>query len=293
MDSAEDLETYQAFMLGGGNNRDGNSSSKKKKNKKIQHSSAPSPTVPRKATPNPRHQQTAQRQKTRKQYWQILNAFRKTLKEDWLDVDDHLEQVVASIVHLRDRINLTSKQLWRCQNTPTPVASRGGAGGFGFRKRSPGAVGHLTLDDLEMALSHGLIQHEKMLSGARKLVSSMNQAQEALGRRFDELLIYHLEIGYVVAEDEELAFFAVNSVEWCREVYAEMADELYRKQCLVQKLADSVGDGLIYKENQFLNDDNNPMKVAEKCLKDCARGGSKKNQEYLSELLSATPWEDM
>lgn len=291
MDSNEDMEAYQAFMLSGGNNRASNSAKKNKK-KKGQQSTTPSPAVPRKAaTPNT-NSQTVKRQKTKKQYCQILNAFRRTLKEDWLEVDDHLGQVVASIVHLRDRIHLTSKQLWRCHDTPKSLSSRGSSSN-GFRKRSPGVIGHLTIDDLEMALSHGLIQHEKMLSGARRLVSSMNQAQEALGRRFDELLIFHLEIGYVVEEDEELSFFATNAVEWCREVYTEMANELYRKQCMVQKLADSVGDGLIFEENQFLDEENDPIKVAEKCLKGWARGGSKKNQEYLSGLLSATPWEDM
>ena len=162
-------------------------------------------------------------------------------------------------------------------------------------------MGFVTKDDLELALSHGLMQHEKMIAATRTVVSSLNQAQEALGRRLDELYMFHLEVSPMLPELEspeeeyDLILFAEQVVHWSQTVYTELADELYRKQTIVHTLANSVTDGLLYKESDedSYDDEKNPRKVASKCLQAWPRGGSEEKSKDLANLLAATPWNEV
>ena len=312
-DSSDDMQAaFQQFMLSGGrkakqSNQESSGTKKKKKGRNtpqlLQVETSPSPSVS--VSDGKANQHSIQRHKIRKQIWQILNGFQKVLKEDWLDADDHCGKVLASIVNLRERIRKTSKYLWEYQEfgpqQPSSLSKRSG-----YRTYPPGnaALGFLTEADLELGLSHGLIQHEKMLAGLRKLISSLNQAQEALGRRLDELLIFHLDMSSLIfqgMQDKEeqdnyydLQCFVAHVVHWCQQVYSCLAVELFRKQQLLHAVLESaMSDTLLYHEDiGNIDDDSSPIKVAEKCRSEWARGGSvEEDREYFVSLMNATPWE--
>ena len=56
---------------------------------------------------------------------------------------------------------------------------------------------YLQINDLQLALSHDLEQHEKMLVGLRSLMSNLAECHDALGRIVDSLWQYHFEVGQV------------------------------------------------------------------------------------------------
>jgi hypothetical protein len=209
----------------------------------------------------------------------FTNAFHGTLVRDWLEVDENLGQVMASIANLRERCWLTShlvvKQKQQ-QSRNSSWSSRGSSmnmlrnnrtnpnnndndsfrqkplwKGHGFRADAQKTA--LPEDDLELALSHDLLQHERMLAGARKLIHSLGEAQEALGRRLDELLLHHMEtyryLDYSMTAEGFVAFEGICSrVDHCQQLYSQSSKELYRKQSLAAQVFDSVADNLLYRE---------------------------------------------
>lgn len=299
---------FQQFMLSGGGNKntDGASSGtgKKKKNQgTLEKNLQSEQSVVSKNSPSQEHKNSLQQNKTRKRYRQILEAFQKTLKEDWMDVDDHLGDVMASIVNLRERIRMSSKHLWKweqnlCSQAPPEYQ------GFAYRNypsySNDIVLGHLIKDDVELALFHALSQHEKMLAGSRRLLSSLNQAQEVLGRRLDELVKFNLDANQYLcggeeSELKELELFASQVVDWSRQVYIALAKELHRKQELVQNVLDSATDHLLFQEDDeiILDDDDDelsPMEIAEKCHRFWPRGSDGESSD-LAELLVSRPWQ--
>jgi hypothetical protein len=257
--AADDDEAMQAafaaFMLGGKTQQ--------------QQVSSPSPS----SSQSPRISQTQSFfNKALRKYQPIVNACHGTLVRDWLEVDDNLAQVMHSIANLRERCWLTSRLLVKQEQ-----ASRGGIRNIRASMRSRGSSdsssssnsnsnpwkGHgfrmdpqktaLPGDDLELALSHDLLQHERMLSGARKLIHSLGEAQDALGRRLDELLWHHMDT-YRLLDDSitpegSLAFEgAAVKVDECQQLYSQTSRELYRKQHLAVQVLDSVQDTLLFRE---------------------------------------------
>jgi uncharacterized protein YfiM (DUF2279 family) len=211
--------------------------------------------------------------KALRKYKPITNAFHGTLVRDWLEVDDNLGQVMASIANLRERCWLTSrlvsKQKQQQQSKNSWSSREGGMNmlrsnpskntirqkpswkGHGFRVDAEKMT--LAEDDLDLALSHDLLQHERMLAGARKLIHSLGEAQEALGRRLDELLLHHMEtyryLDYSMTPDGFVAFEGICSrVDHCQQLYSQSSKELYRKQSLAAQVFDSVADNLLYRE---------------------------------------------
>lgn len=227
--------------------------------------------------------------KVEKKYWQILNAFQGTLKRDWLEVDDNLEGVVSSIYNLRSRIYMESRQLYRMKNRSIYKWN-----GCGYRANGEGG---LTVDDVELAMSHDLLQHEKMMAGARMLLSSLSEAQEALGRRLDELLLHHMDALYLVQNSMTLEVpdsmqTIMASVDKLQQVFTSLALELYRKQLLVQEVLDAFNDDLFFRDDDDDEDadamDVNPRRVADKCLREWPRGSkaSHVNATILDGLLT-------
>lgn len=215
--------------------------------------------------------------KALRKYKPITNAFHGTLDRDWWEVDDNLGQVMASIANLRQRCWLISSRLGVAKQQKQSWISKsreGGGGGMSIAHQKPSWKGHgfrvddapktaraalLTeTDDLELALQHDLLQHERMLAGARKLLHSLGEAQEALGRRLDELLLHHVET-YRYLDDPVVAATAdgygyvafegiCGRVDRCQLLYAQSSKELYRKQSLAAQVFDSVVDSLLYRE---------------------------------------------
>jgi hypothetical protein len=143
-----------------------------------------------------------------------IKSFQRVLVNDVLETDDRLEQFILSILNLRERIWKTSLL------SATKLGSESNRirrMRYGYRF---GSSNVLTSEDLELTIDHDLIQHEKMMSTCRKLLSSLGQSVESLGRRLHDL-------GF----DEE-----------CHVFYIEVSKELYRKQQLAAQLFDSAND---------------------------------------------------
>lgn len=256
---------FEQFMMGGGK--------KKKKN-------TTTITTTRKHNSNNNEKQVLLK-KAEKQYWTILNAFRGTLERNWMHADDQLEQLVASISNLRGRTRMESRYLYMEKSKTMKPWSAGG-----YRRGAVNESG-LTRDDVELALSHDLLQHEKMMAGARTLLSSLSDAQEALARRLDEWMLHDMDTLHLMQSlgDVETSPSSLETVmgatDKLQDVFASLALELYRKQLLIQSLLDAVNDDLLVRNDDDDDDDDekddlgmdvNPRRVAEKCLREWPRG---------------------
>jgi hypothetical protein len=257
--------SFAAFMLHGKQNV--NSSSQ-----------VPSSSPPPQSPQSPQsHASTTAFAKVIRKYKPITNAFHGTLVRDWLEVDDNLGQVMHSISNLRERCWLTSRLVVKQEQSrnrssrsmlrnnrsdrnvisdPTVISdpniiSKPSWKGHGFRVDPQKTA--LAGDDLELALSHDLLQHERMMAGARKLIHSLGEAQEALGRRLDELLLHHMEtyryLDESITPEVFLAFEGIAiKVDQCQQLYSLSSKELYRKQSLAALVFDSVQDDLLFRE---------------------------------------------
>jgi hypothetical protein len=132
--------------------------------------------------------------------------------------------------------------------------------------------------DVELALSHDLIQHEKMMDGLRGLFANLSECHEALLRHLDEMTKHHLETesecfefqNYCDVDNSDVSDGddgddggggdIQNCQEWnefaslekaaglsaiMQDIMAMLSMELYRKQCLAYTILETVGDDLI------------------------------------------------
>lgn len=202
----ESQQAFQDFMLGG----------------RGKHSPAAA-SLPAKKTPTP----SKKNRKASRSHGPTMKAFQGRVQE-WKDLDDQLYQVLNSIVNLRNRIWWETKSLSQSN-------SKKAWQGNGYRSRDGSSL--LLSEDIQLALSNDLLQHERMLLAARTLVSSMAQMQEAMGRRLDELYQILLDGN----EESEI-------LDQALQVYRFLGEDLYRKQLLVAKTVDSCHNGLLYIE---------------------------------------------
>lgn len=199
------------------------------------------------ATPSPVKSSSTSPEKkqlsSKKKQESVFRAFQGRL-EEWKDLDGQLEQVVGSIANLRDRV------VWECLEKQNEEEKEWA--GYGFRSSSC-----LSKEDVELALTHDLLQHERMLSGARGLISSLARVQDALGRRLDEWMMMELEDPQGGGE----------RLDECQQVYSLLAQELYRKQELVKQLLDSCHDGLLVgNRDQVFRKGGSPQTIARRCV---------------------------
>ena len=232
------MEAYQAFLLGGGK------------------SPPPTPSSPHLRTPHqtPGNQtpRTGGGSSTKKKRTKPFKQGLRGRAEDWKDADAQLEQVVGSIANLRDRIWWEQGQLVAMEEDGRPKAWKD----MGYRKSG---TTDLLKEDVRLALAHDLLQHERMLAACRKLIASLAQAQEAMGRRLDEWMTTALE-------DYDRPPEEVREEEDAQELYVFLAEELYRKQRMVQELLDSCHDGMLVPDaTENLREPGNPRSVARRC----------------------------
>lgn len=192
-----------------------------------------------------------------KRFGPIVRAFRGRV-EEWVQADKQLNNVLNSILNLRNRIWWEKKKLDESNRTQNAWQ------GSGFR---PCNHSFLLKEDLESALSHDLLQHEKMLSGLRTLISSMAQAQDGMGRRLDEFF-----------QMEALTDDAQNILDAMLQVFHFLGEELYRKQGLVSRVMDSCHDGILDYGMQDEKLDGNPRSVAKQCYNGWLSRHARKNE---------------
>lgn len=175
------------------------------------------------------------------------------------------------------------------------------------------------VDDLELTLSHSLLMHEKMMATLRKpLLPLLHEAQETLGRRLQDCMAVVEECcvadiydddAHIVDDNDNPENDHDNNLEWrnrlqadlqkCHELYRALAQEVYRKQDLIQLcILDTVQDGLlvVLQNNNSESDDwttNPPLQAsgggADWCSAQWSRQGKAsvlyKFRDYLLDLI--------
>lgn len=351
-DEAEKQQrAFQEFMLSGGGGGGGRSSgggknkTNSKKKKQQYHRPPPSPSLKTPATSTPtttrnnnnkdnsggdKIQQSRYSNSNKKFITTKYRAYQRTLYE-WLETDNQLERVVDSVHNLRKRCWNTSKSLAMMMMGREEEKRQEGEfygncvsihhwKNYGYRAFSTGLgsgygglTGSLTIDDLQVTLTDELVQHEKMMSLCRKLLSQLAQNQEAMGRRLDEIMILEMDTimtDYYDRQEEEdyddcsVDMNGLMKGEECRQLYAATARELYRKQTMAQSLFDSVDGSLLlyYYSESELGDSNDKggrqelsssvsgssssRRVADKCAKQWSRNCDKSELNEYSTYLN-------
>jgi len=243
---------FKRFLLGEGNSTPSISSP--------QTCTASSPRMPS-STP------TNVIKRTEKKYLNLFKAFKGILEGEWLNVDDSLFDTVSSISNLRQRIYWESKQLKELSKNTYSIKLRSS-----FRQ----ARVHLLKEDVELALSRDLNKHEQMMTGVRNLMSNLNQAQETLGRRLEEIFLLVLN----TQKDDIVVNESFNmTVIQLEDLYHQLTAELYRKQELSCRLLESANDQLFAVDedrlDNFVDESNSPRRVAQSITRSWSRKSEK------------------
>jgi len=293
-DDAEKMRlAFEAFMLTGKKppteekNNDPSSScatstlstkSKKKKKKKKSSFGGTPPKPPSRESsdsatkPSPMHKQSSKSRADRKRYYQLLRSFNDKVKHTWLDIDDQMLAILQNIVSIRGRLPLEWKLL---HSSSLKQDNPEGGGDFvdgnqddwkycgllGKPKEIPYSF-HLRPNDVQLALSNDLKQHEKMLIALRSFISNLAECHDALGRVVDNLWKFHLECttedeeegegqgqgddGWMHNEDDGMESIVQNVTN----VFQMLSMELYRKQSLVPLIIESTEDEILGVEKQ-------------------------------------------
>jgi len=211
-----------------------------------------------------------------KKYWNFLRTFQSILQRDWLRVDDNLGQLMESISNLRQRIYWESQQIKEIKERKNHFSMKE------LRNKSwtlncssrQGKV-YLLKQDIKLALSHDLRQHELMMSGVRSLISNLNQAQETLGRRLEEMLIHDMHLR---EEDFDVNPKLPGMIITMEHIYHCLAEELYRKQMLTIQVLESSNNHLFiapncidYYQQSIDNRQQNPRTIAHSCKQKWSR----------------------
>jgi len=111
---------------------------------------------------------------------------------------------------------------------------------------------------------HDLEKHEKMLCAVRSLISKLNETQERLGRRLEEILLHDMKVKH---ENILLNHSIGTILTEVEEIYHQLAVELYRKQEMSSQVLESTTDHLFapetYSVEEFVDIEKLPRKVAE------------------------------
>jgi len=275
MTEEEMLRAYEAFMLGsnGQSIEDNPSSStkatvttqvgqKKKKGRKGRKqdtlSSIRSP--PRESKEDfINNQNMASILKIEKEIWGQFHSICKTIQNHWIHFDDQLVNVVSSIENIRARVP-TEMKLIRKLTTSNKMDS---STHRSFRE----STGFLNLEDIQLALSHDLLQHEKMVAALRKLISDLSESLQMIGRQLNDAQQHYQECSYFLfgtrdqsilktIEREDMSISLTNAlqlVDEMNDMYHMLSRETYRKQCLSIFLIDSINDTLLTTDSAVSN----------------------------------------
>jgi len=218
-----------------------------------QPSSSSSPQQPTTTTPNP---------KVKKRYYQLLRSFNDKVKHTWMDIDEQLLSVLQNIVSIRGRVPHEWKVLSQAtryyqamvvEDSPEQGeefdnndynGNEDDWKSYGHQETSSQSFSHhLRIDDIQLALSHDLEQHEKMLIGLRSLMSNVAECHDALGRIVDNLWQFHFEVenDEGMNKDESLEHIVTSVTS----LYQMLSMELYRKQNMIPMVIDSTKDEIL------------------------------------------------
>ena len=191
---------------------------------------------------------------------------------EWLPVDDNLHQLVQSIASLR-------QQIWYASGSAADAAAEKSNSSNRWRTCGYRGSSRRTCDrrlhtsDVQLALTHALLQHERMLAGLRKLIQALGQAQQAMVRRLDELLILYCTSNTVPGAQVFMAL----QMEECRELYQATANELLRKQIMADQILESSSDAC--------------LQLGRNCEADPAASRSQQPRTIARKVATEWPWQ--
>jgi hypothetical protein len=169
---------------------------------------------------------------------QYKAAFCNLIAKEWIPLDDQGQALVASIVNLRERCHAITQAQARYHTD-----SQGFSSQASIALREPASTTlenpslytsplatYWTRQDANMALSYTLQQHESAMAALRSTVAQLSSIQDVLARKWEYI--------YSNSSDGDL--------EECRLVYTALAEEVYRKQILANKVLDASLETMFY-----------------------------------------------
>jgi len=209
--------------------------------------------------------------RSEKKYWQMFRCFYDTIRNEWMDLDDQLEQVVSSMAGIRSRLPMESclldrftdkakKNEWACAGNNQVLLTN---------ELDQVKINNNQLfmkeEDVLLAISHDLLQHEKMMECLRSLFANLSDCHEALSRTLDGLMKHHLQVceELLLYEESEHESHITSSslrramdlVNLLNETFGDLSLELHRKQILVSLIFESVKDDL-FREDVSMDQNN-------------------------------------
>lgn len=196
-----------------------------------------------------------------KRYWQLFQTFTGRVKDEWMDLDKQALQVMQAISGIRNRLPMHARMLDGYKERKLVDIPQWKRHGF---VKDIASEEEIREEDVQSALMHDLLQHEKMLEGLRMLFANLSESHDSILRYMDDVMKHHLECleeldGLVYQEEEEgsdeniskdvevpSSFERASSLpDVMNDVMSMLSMELYRKQCLLYKVLGSVEDDLI------------------------------------------------
>ena len=225
--------------------------------------------------------------KGERKYWTIFHKFANILQSQWMDIDDQALQVIQSISGIRQRLPITMKILKRFEDAAiTPHYDDWKYQSNHQLLTSPSFDSTNTLlqkEDVELALSHDLSQHEKMLEGLRSLFANLSEMHEALSRSLDEMMKHHLQ-----EEERKMNYqqfysslsltsylTSASLLDLMNDLFHMLSMELFRKQTMVHYILNSTDDRVLLSSqeekshslDQVELEDFGPKKIVNYCLR--------------------------
>lgn len=206
-----------------------------------------------------------------KRYWHTFRSFFDMIQNEWLDTDNQLEQVVNSMASIRNRIPMESSLLdrfndvvkrkeWACYGNNQSLV--GGNPEWGKSNEL-----FINVEDAQLAITHDLLEHERMMGCLRNLFSDLSTYHEDLSRTLDGIIKHHLKINEELMMYEETGCeplpvsskleSAMDIIDSLIDTFKDLSMELYRKQILVGLVFDSAKDGLFQKDTPMKNGHSN------------------------------------
>jgi len=220
-----------------------------------------------------------------KDYIHIFNRFVSRTKNEWMELDDQSYQVIQAICAQRSRLPMETKLMTCLENR----SQKNNWSEYGmtniFEQQS-----YLNANDVQLSLSHDLVQHEKMMEALRRLMANMSDCHEALMRILDEIMKHDLECEETFGSMELPSSFqkASSLSNLMADALSMMSMELFRKQNIAQMILETSEDDL-FKEKQNDLDQSNSQEIAKQNLVklwDRAGKHSCLNTKVLTEVMS-------
>ena len=223
--------------------------------------------------------------KIEKRYWHIFQSFREIVQDDWIPLDDEMESVIQSISNIRSRLPIMETAMCRKLEDkekgtlPFPLVVDNSTNHWknhGLRRSKQDRIisssfvsvnPYLTLHDINQSISHDVLQHEKMMTGLRRLLSDLSEIQKKLSKLLEDMTNHHSTVVLEISINNENSesnrtddcLFKLNTshhnfplhlMDHISNVFEVLSLELYRKQTLSQLILGSTTDKLLSLNNE-------------------------------------------